>query len=78
MDLIHKLSGEGFESLSEQEIKSLLRDLLFQPSYLGHLAPLLKAELDARHATKLNRRTLYISILALVVSLASLINSWLS
>lgn len=77
MHLIQKLSGQGFKSLTDQEIEKLMHELMFTPTNFGHLSPLLKAELESRHAAVSNRRAMYISIFALLVSIGSFIQSFI-
>lgn len=78
MRLVHKFSRDGVESMTVEEIKALRREIMFQkPNYIGHWLPSLQAELDSRRMEKFNRKALYISSVALVVSMASFILSWL-
>lgn len=76
MRLVHKFSRDGVESMTIEEIKALKREIMFQrPNFIGHWLPSLQAKLDSRRMEESNRKIMYLSLLALVVSIGSLIQS---
>ena len=76
MHLVQKVATEGIESLTEKELRSLMHELTFQPSNFAHLLPVVKSELDARHANALNKKIYYVGLITLIVSVGSFIKSW--
>jgi hypothetical protein len=78
MHLIQKYSSEGIGSLSNAEIDALMRELMFTPTNFSHLLPILQGELSARRMATSSKRSWYLSILALIVSIISLVHGFMS
>jgi hypothetical protein len=66
----------GFEKLSNIELNELFLKAINSSSYVGHIPPLILAELTSRCAKKSNFMALFVSFVALLVSAISTYQSY--